>query len=51
MMIAVVIMAVTVESWVYVVGTYVSVIFVLLTFLVTTTKPVGVVAQGEECDL
>lgn len=34
----------------YVVGTYVSVIFVPLTFPVTTTKPVGVVAKGEELD-
>ena len=35
----------------YVVGTYVSVIFVPLTFPVTTTNPVGVVTKGEELDL
>ena len=35
----------------YVVGTYVSVILVPLTFPVTTTKPVGVVTKGEELDL
>ena len=35
----------------YVVGTYVSVISVPLTFPVTTTIPVGVVTEGEELDL